>query len=281
MLLAVAPPSPWRAWACRAELAGSGTAAPGHPCADGPVTGAFLIGQWPVAVVALHSGGRGASGRRHGCRRAHAIRSLLDLAPGGAGCYSLTAAPCARTPPRCRWAPRCALPGRTCRWTAPSCEAASAVVQAPSRARTIADKAPGDALYARNGVNQHGELLMRVTDPASTLLARIVHAVERGQASRAPAALRGYFAAVYAHIVFVLAVLLALLAPPCWAGLGPGPTGRWRCWIACPCALVISTPVTVVSALTAAWRGAAFSSGQRRPGGRRAACAIALDRPAR
>src|SRR5690606_37935491 len=78
----------------------------------------------------------------------------------------------------------------------------------------LADKGPGDPLYA-GSVNQQGELFMQVTAlPASTLLARIVHAVEQAQASRAPTQrFVDRFAAVYTPLVFVAALALGLLAP--------------------------------------------------------------------
>ena len=248
------------------------------------VTGAFLIGQWPEAamVMALYvAAERIEDGAMERAR--HAIRSLLDLAPESAEVLqpdgstvrqnaaqvplgaTLRIAPGARVP----------LDGTVTRGE-------SAVNQAPITGESqLADKAPGDALYA-GSVNQHGELLMQVTAPASgTLLARIVHAVEQAQASRAPTQrFVDRFAAVYTPIVFVLAVLLALAAPQFmgWSWQQAAYQALALLVIACPCALVISTPVTVVSGLAAAARhGILIKGGVFLEGGRKLK-AVALDK---
>src|SRR5262249_30324366 len=90
-----------------------------------------------------------------------------------------------------------------------------------------------------------------------TTLARIIHLVERAQAQRAPAqALVERFARVYTPAVIVLAAAVAVL-PPLVLG------GAWSTWGyrapgllvgSCPCALVISTPVSIVAALAGAAR---------------------------
>ena len=248
------------------------------------VTGAFLIGQWPEAamVMALYvAAERIEDGAMERAR--HAIRSLLDLAPESAEVLqpdgstvrqnaaqvplgaTLRIAPGARVP----------LDGTVTRGE-------SAVNQAPITGESqLADKAPGDALYA-GSVNQHGELLMQVTAPASgTLLARIVHAVEQAQASRAPTQrFVDRFAAVYTPIVFVLAVLLALLAPAVlgWSWAQAAYQALALLVIACPCALVISTPVTVVSALTAAAQRGVLIKGGSALEAARGLRVIALDK---
>ena len=248
------------------------------------VTGAFLIGQWPEAamVMALYvAAERIEDGAMDRAR--HAIRSLLDLAPESAEVLqpdgstvrqnaaqvplgaTLRIAPGARVP----------LDGTVTRGE-------SAVNQAPITGESqLADKAPGDALYA-GSVNQHGELLMQVTAPASgTLLARIVHAVEQAQASRAPTQrFVDRFAAVYTPIVFVLAVLLALLAPAVlgWSWAQAAYQALALLVIACPCALVISTPVTVVSARTAAAQRGVLIKGGSALEAARGLRVIALDK---
>lgn len=134
----------------------------------------------------------------------------------------------------------------------------SAVNQAPVTGESLpVDKGPGDPVFAGT-INCHGSLVMRVTAPASSsTLARIIHAVEEAQASRAPIQrFVDRFAARYTPAVFALALLVALLSPPL---LGLTPLDAvYRALvllvIACPCALVIATPVTLVSGLTAAAR---------------------------
>lgn len=224
------------------------------------VTGAFLIGQWPEAamVMALYvAAERIEDGALDRAR--HAIRNLLQLAPETADLLqpdgSVQRVPVAQVPlgATLRIAPGAHVP-----LDGTVTQGSSAVNQAPITGESqLADKAPGDPLYA-GSVNQHGELQMQVTaPPGDTLLARIVRAVEQAQAGKAPIQrFVDRFAAVYTPVVFVLALLLALLAPPLlgWPWLQAAYQALALLVIACPCALVISTPVTVVSALTAAAR---------------------------
>ncbi|WP_404826373.1 heavy metal translocating P-type ATPase [Diaphorobacter aerolatus] len=222
------------------------------------VTGAFLIGQWPEAamVMALYAAAERIEDQAMDKAR-NAIRSLLHLAPETAdvlhtdGSVQKTPVDQVRVGTTVRIAPGARVP-----LDGTVTQGESAVDQAPITGESQhADKTVGDELYA-GSVNQQGELQMQVTaPPGDTLLARIVHAVEQAQASRAPTQrFVDRFAQVYTPIIFVLAILLAVLAP-----LVAGWTWHQSIYqalallvIACPCALVISTPVTVVSALTAA-----------------------------
>src|SRR5262245_12533627 len=134
----------------------------------------------------------------------------------------------------------------------------SSVNQAPVTGESLpVDKAPNDEVFAGT-INGRGALEVRVTRARrDTTLARIIHLVERAQAQRAPAqTMVERFARVYTPSVIVLAILLAVL-PPLFTG------AAWHTWIyrglvllvvSCPCALVISTPVSVVAALAAAAR---------------------------
>ena len=118
-------------------------------------------------------------------------------------------------------------------------------------------KAPGD-LVSAGTLNLNGSLDVQVTaDAAHSTLARIVELVSQSEARRAPVehAIRR-FALIYTPIVTALA-LAVMIGPPLLAG---APALEWftrgltLLVIACPCALVIATPVTVVSALTSAAR---------------------------
>jgi Cd2+/Zn2+-exporting ATPase len=129
----------------------------------------------------------------------------------------------------------------------------SAIDQSPVTGESLPiDKAPGDEVYAGT-INQSAALEFRVTAPASdSTLARIIHAVEQAQSSRAPTQrFVDRFAAIYTPAVFILAVAVALLAP--WITDLTWMQAVDKV-IACPCALVISTPVTVVSGLAAGAR---------------------------
>lgn len=135
---------------------------------------------------------------------------------------------------------------------------ASSVNQAPVTGESMpADKGPGDAVYAGT-INGFGSLEVRVTRAAGdALVARIARQVELARSRRSPAErLVDAFARRYTPAVVLLAALVATLPPLV--------TGQpWSPWIyralallvvACPCALVLSTPVAVVSALSQAAR---------------------------
>jgi Cd2+/Zn2+-exporting ATPase len=134
----------------------------------------------------------------------------------------------------------------------------SAVNQAPVTGESLpVDKALGDSVFGGT-ISQTGELELLVTAAASdSTLARIIHAVEQAQGKRAPTqSLVDRFAAIYTPAVFALALAVALLAPPLldWTWLEALYKALVLLVIACPCALVVSTPVTVVSGLTTAAR---------------------------
>ena len=135
---------------------------------------------------------------------------------------------------------------------------ASSVNQAPITGESVpAVKEAGAEVFAGT-INGEGALEVRSTRAAEdTTLARIIHAVEAAQATRAPSqAFVDRFARVYTPAVVAAAVATTLLPPL----LGMGAWGEWfyralvLLVVACPCALVISTPVTIVSALAGAAR---------------------------
>ncbi len=125
------------------------------------------------------------------------------------------------------------------------------------------DKSPGDEVYAGT-INGHGALDVRVTRlRRDTRLARITHLVETAQAQRAPVqTFVDRFARVYTPAVLGLALMLT--AVPVLAG---GDPAVWfyrslvLLVISCPCALVISTPVSIVAALAGAARNGVLIKG--------------------
>ncbi|HZX51149.1 MAG TPA: heavy metal translocating P-type ATPase, partial [Pseudomonas sp.] len=134
----------------------------------------------------------------------------------------------------------------------------STINQAPITGESLpVEKTIGDPVFAGT-INEAGSLEYRVlAAAANTTLARIIHAVEEAQGSRAPTQrFVDQFAKVYTPVVFLFALAIAIVPPLFMAEL-------WYDWIyralvllvvACPCALVISTPVTIVSGLAAAAR---------------------------
>jgi Cd2+/Zn2+-exporting ATPase len=132
----------------------------------------------------------------------------------------------------------------------------SSVNQAPITGESMpVDKEPGAKVFA-GSLNGQGVLDIRSTKPANdTTLARIIHAVEEAQTNRAPSQrFVDRFARVYTPAVVVAAALLAVIRP--LAGVGTWETWIYRALamlvVACPCALVISTPVSIVSGLAGA-----------------------------
>ena len=146
------------------------------------------------------------------------------------------------------------------------------------------DKAVGDALFA-GSVLADGLIEARTTATASGgTLARMAAAIQQAQAQRAPTQrFVDAFARWYTPAVVLLALGVALLGP--W--LSATSSQGWQPWayqalvllvIACPCALVVSTPVTVVSGLAAAARlGILVKGGVHLEAGRHLR-AIALDK---
>jgi Cd2+/Zn2+-exporting ATPase len=224
------------------------------------VTGALLLGQWPEAamVMVLFTIAELIEARSLD-RARQAIGGLMQLAPERAtvlqdnGAWLELAARSVAVNARVRIKPgeRIALDGKIV-------SGRSSVNQAAITGESLpVDKAEGDAVFAGT-VNESGSFEYLVTAAAdNSTLARIIHAVEEAQAARAPTQrFVDRFAQVYTPVVFALALAVAVL-PPLLLG------GDWFSWIykalvllviACPCALVISTPVTIVSGLAAAAR---------------------------
>ena len=144
---------------------------------------------------------------------------------------------------------------------------ASRVNQAPITGESLpVEKTPGTQVFA-GSINGEGALEVEVSHRAQeTTLARIIALVEEAQAQKAPAqTLVERFAALYTPAVIGGAVLLAALPP----ALFNQPAWPWihralvLLVIACPCALVISTPVAVICGLTRAARAGVLIKGGR------------------
>lgn len=142
---------------------------------------------------------------------------------------------------------------------------AGAVDQAPITGESaLVPKEAGDEVYAGT-INGEGTLTVLATKAASdTVLSKIIRMVGDAHSRRAEVEQWvAKFARIYTPVVMVLAILIALL-PPLLAG------GAWGFWfynalvllvIACPCALVISTPVSIVAALAASARNGVLIKG--------------------
>ena len=224
------------------------------------VTGAILIGQWPEAAMVMFLFTVAELIEAKSLDRArNAISGLMQMTPEQAtvqqadGSWlnqdvkSIELGAIVRVKP----GERIGLDGEV---TAGQ----STIDQAPITGESLPiEKTVGDKVFAGT-INQAGSLEYKVTAAANnSTLARIIHAVEQAQGARAPTQrFVDSFAKVYTPAVFLFALGVAIIPPLFMAG-------AWFDWIyralvllvvACPCALVISTPVTIVSGLAAAAR---------------------------
>lgn len=223
------------------------------------VTGAVLIGQWPEAamVMVLFTVAELIEAKSLD-RARNAIGGLMQLTPETATVQQdgqwvevevkqIALGSVVRVKP----GERIGLDGEVV-------SGQPTVDQAPITGESLpVEKAVGDKVFAGT-INQAGSLEYTVTAAASnSTLARIIHAVEAAQGARAPTQrFVDSFSKIYTPAVFLLALAVAVI-PPLFMG------AAWFDWIyralvllvvACPCALVISTPVSIVSGLAAAAR---------------------------
>ncbi len=221
--------------------------------------GAIVLGQWSeaAAVVFLFALAQALEARTLERART-AVRALMDLTPARALVRGEAGEQLLDVDAVAPGAIIIVKPGEKLPLDGEVVAGSSAVNQAPVTGESLpVDKSPGDHVFA-GSINGRGALDVRVTRlRKDTTLARIVHLVEQAQAARAPAqTFVEQFARVYTPAVIVLAGVIAV-APPLLVA------ADWRTWlyrslvllvVACPCALVISTPVSIVAALAGAAR---------------------------
>ncbi|MHC2146695.1 heavy metal translocating P-type ATPase [Pseudomonas sp. 210_17 TE3656] len=240
------------------------------------VTGAVLIGQWPEAAMVMFLFTVAELIEARSLDRArNAIGGLMQLSPDMATVQQSDG----------QWreveVKQVALgalvrvrPGERIGLDGEVVSGQSSIDQAPITGESLpVEKGPGDKVFAGT-INQAGALEYRVTAAAGqSTLARIIKAVEEAQGARAPTQrFVDQFSRIYTPAVFAFALAVAVIPPLFMAG-------AWFDWIyralvllvvACPCALVISTPVTIVSGLAAAARkGILVKGGVYLEGGRK------------
>lgn len=231
------------------------------------VAGAVAIGQWPEAAMVIVLFAISEKLESASLTRARrAVEALMRLAPEQAsveqpdGTWRDLPVEGLAVGTRVR-----ARPGERIAIDGVIEQGASALNQASITGESVpVDKTVGDDVFA-GSINESGLLIYRTSVAAGdTTLARIVRIVETAQQQRSPTQrFVDRFARVYTPLVVLFALLVAVV-PPLAFGLA------WTPWIykalvmlviACPCALVISTPVTVVSGLTAAARAGILVKG--------------------
>jgi Cd2+/Zn2+-exporting ATPase len=222
------------------------------------VAGAMLIGQWPEAAMVTFLFALAEMIEGYSLDRArNAIQSLMAMTPETAearnddGSWQQTPATRVLVGQIVR-----VRPGERVPLDGVLTSGSSSVNQAPITGESMpVEKKIGDQVFAGT-VNERGTFEFRVTAKASnTTLARIIKTVQEAQSERAPTQrFIDNFAKYYTPAVVLFAILVAAI-PPLVFHL---PFEGWlykslvMLVIACPCALVISTPVTVVSGLAAA-----------------------------
>jgi len=248
------------------------------------VTGAVLIGQWPEAamVMVLFTLAEVIEARSLD-RARNAIGGLMQLSPDMATVQQADGQWLEMEVTKVALGALVRLrPGERVGLDGEVISGQSSIDQAPITGESLpVEKGPGDKVFAGT-INQSGALEYRVTAAAGqSTLARIIKAVEEAQGARAPTQrFVDQFSRIYTPAVFAFALAVAVIPPLFMAG-------AWFDWIyralvllvvACPCALVISTPVTIVSGLAAAARkGILIKGGVYLEGGRKLDF-IALDK---
>ena len=248
------------------------------------VIGGAVIGAWPeIALVVFLFGLAELIEKKALDRARNAVKSLMEMAPDTA---SVKQSDGSWKVQRAEAVPVGAIvqvkPGERLALDGTVVAGASSVNQAPVTGESVpVDKEVNDKVFAGT-INESGVIEFRTTGGKDqTTLAKIIRTVQEAQGSRAPTQrFVDNFARVYTPIVCVVAVLIAVIP---WAVFGQ----LFWPWlykamvllvIACPCALVISTPVTVVSGLAAAAkRGILIKGGVHLENGRKLKV-IALDK---
>jgi Cd2+/Zn2+-exporting ATPase len=225
------------------------------------VAGAMVLGEWGEGATVVFLFALAQLLEARAMERARgAIRALMDLTPAEALVRDAVSGAFRRVPVDGITVGDIVVvkPGEKIPLDGRVAAGESYVNQAPVTGESLpAEKRIGDEVFAGT-INGRGALDVRVTRlRGDSTLARIIDMVERAQAQRAPSqTFVERFARVYTPVVLVLALAIAIL-PPVVLG------GSWGDWIyralvllviSCPCALVISTPVSIVSALSAAAR---------------------------
>ncbi|MHC8341601.1 heavy metal translocating P-type ATPase [Pseudomonas sp. HLT2-19-2] len=224
------------------------------------VTGAILIGQWPEAAMVMFLFTVAELIEAKSLDRArNAIGGLMQMTPERATVQQADGSWIERDVKTIVLGARVRVrPGERIGLDGEVVSGSSTIDQAPITGESLpVEKTVGDKVFAGT-INQAGSLEYAVTAAANnSTLARIIHAVEQAQGARAPTQrFVDSFSKIYTPAVFILALAVAVI-PPLFMG------AVWFDWIyralvllvvACPCALVISTPVTIVSGLAAAAR---------------------------
>ncbi|MDX1901898.1 MAG: heavy metal translocating P-type ATPase [Gammaproteobacteria bacterium] len=221
------------------------------------IIGAMIIGEWPEAAMVTFLFALAEMIESYSLDKArHAIRQLMEITPDVATVKTSEGA----------WQVKAVneIQLNNVIWVKPGeripidgivTKGQSSVNQAPITGESIpVEKTEGDSVFA-GSINERGSFEFKVTAEINeTLISKIIKAVQQAQSERAPTQrFVDQFAKYYTPIMVILAILVATMP----SLLFSAPFYPWfykalvLLVIACPCALVISTPVTIVSGLAA------------------------------
>src|SRR3954471_844837 len=234
------------------------------------VTGAMVLGEWCEAACVVFLFALAQLLEARAMERARgAIRALMDLTPAEASMRDPSGGLRRVSVDDIRVGDLVVVrPGEKIPLDGRVAAGESHVNQAPVTGESLPmEKREGDDVFAGT-INGRGSLDVEVTRlRGDSTLAHIIDLVERAQAQRAPSqTFVERFARIYTPLVLVIAAVIAIVPPAVFGA-------SWTVWvyrslvllvISCPCALVISTPVSVVSALAAAARKGVLIKGGAR-----------------
>lgn len=232
------------------------------------VTGAIMIGEWKEAAVVSFLFAISEMLETYSMDKARqSIRSLIEITPKTATIIRNARESVIPVEELIVGDTILVKPGEKIPIDGDVIDGATFVNQAPITGESMpVEKTVGDPVYAGT-LNRQGAIRVRVTKTVQdTIIAKMIHLVEEAQAEKAPfQTFIDRFAKYYTPAVITLAILIAFI-PPLFLG------GVWDRWIyealallvvACPCALVVSTPVAIVTAIGSAAKNGVLIKGGR------------------